>query len=141
MGKEFIGEDRGVAFDFHEVDGDGGDFGQHGAADGVGEGEGGVGEDEVDGGVVEVADVDAGPRVGGVVVEVVATVVVVVVIHGGGGGSGGAGGGVRITLWNSELKLANAFRGSSLCAGKSRKLGYVTCKTRHCSCHMRRRRG
>lgn len=49
MGKEFVGEDGGVAVDFDEVDGEGGDFGKHYAAEGVGEGEGGVLEDKVDG--------------------------------------------------------------------------------------------
>lgn len=48
MGEEFVGEDAGVALDLHEVDGQGGDFGEDGAAEGVGEGEAGVVEDEVD---------------------------------------------------------------------------------------------
>jgi len=43
--------------------GDGGDFGEHGAADGVGEGEGGVGEDKVDGRVVGLAGVSEEVRV------------------------------------------------------------------------------
>ncbi len=49
---EFIGEDGGVCSDFYEVDGDGRYLGEHGAAEGVGEGEGCVGENEVDGGFV-----------------------------------------------------------------------------------------
>lgn len=36
MGDEFIGEDGGVGEDLHGVDGDGGDFGEDGAAEGVG---------------------------------------------------------------------------------------------------------
>ena len=48
MCEEFIRKDGGVGLDFDEVDGDCGDFGEHGAAEGVGEGEGGVAEDEVD---------------------------------------------------------------------------------------------
>ena len=49
MCEEFVGKDGGVGFDFDEVDGYGRDFGEHGAAEGVGEGEGGVAEDEFDG--------------------------------------------------------------------------------------------
>ena len=37
MGDEFVGEDGGVGFDFYEVDCHGGDFGEHGATEGVGE--------------------------------------------------------------------------------------------------------
>ena len=39
VGDKFIGEDGGVGFDFDEVDGHRGDFGEDGAAEGVGEGE------------------------------------------------------------------------------------------------------
>ena len=39
MGDEFVGENGGVGFDFDEVDGHGGDFGENDAAEGVGEGE------------------------------------------------------------------------------------------------------
>lgn len=48
MGDELVGEDGGVGVDFDEVDAHGGDFGEHGAAEGVGEGEVDGGEDEVD---------------------------------------------------------------------------------------------
>lgn len=60
MGKEFVGQDGGVGFDFDEVDGHNGDFGEDGAAQGVGEGEGDVGENEIDIGGGDVADDDAG---------------------------------------------------------------------------------
>ena len=39
MGEHFVGEDRGVLFYFDEVDGHGGDFGEDGPPEGVGEGE------------------------------------------------------------------------------------------------------
>jgi hypothetical protein len=45
---EFVGEHGGVAYDLDLVDGDGGDFSKDGASEGVGEGEGGALEDEVD---------------------------------------------------------------------------------------------
>lgn len=47
MRDEFIGENGGIGFDFDDVDGDGGDFGEEGAAEGVG-------ESEVDGAEAEV---------------------------------------------------------------------------------------
>ena len=50
MREELVSEDGRVGVDFDEVDGDSGDFGEHGAPEGVGEGEGGIVEDEVDGG-------------------------------------------------------------------------------------------
>lgn len=49
VGEEFVGKDGGVAVDFHEIDGEGGDLREHYAPQGVGEGEGGVLEDEIDG--------------------------------------------------------------------------------------------
>lgn len=48
MGDEFVGEDGGVRFDLDDVDGDGGDFGEHHAPQGVGEGEVDGAEAEVD---------------------------------------------------------------------------------------------
>ena len=48
MGDELVREDGGVGGDVDEVDRQGGDFGEHDAAQGVGEGEGGRLEDEVD---------------------------------------------------------------------------------------------
>jgi hypothetical protein len=47
MGEEFVWQDRGVGFDFDEVDGYGGHFGEHDTPEGVGEGEIHVTEDEV----------------------------------------------------------------------------------------------
>ena len=38
MGDEFVGKDRGVGFDFDEVDCYGGDFSEDGAAEGISEG-------------------------------------------------------------------------------------------------------
>ena len=48
VGDELVGEDGGVCYNVDKVDGEGGDLGEHGAAEGVGEGEGGGLEDEVD---------------------------------------------------------------------------------------------
>lgn len=48
MGDEFISEDGGVGFNFDDVDGDGGDFREDGAAEGVGKGEVYGAEAEVD---------------------------------------------------------------------------------------------
>ena len=48
MGDKFVGKDRGVGFDFDEVDRHGGDFSEDGTAEGVGESEVGVGECKVD---------------------------------------------------------------------------------------------
>lgn len=39
VGEEFVGEDRGVLFDFDQVDGHRWDFGEDDSAEGVGEGE------------------------------------------------------------------------------------------------------
>ena len=39
MGNKLVGQYRGVGFDFYELDGYGGDFGEDGAAEGVGESE------------------------------------------------------------------------------------------------------
>ena len=60
MGEELVGEDGGVRGDLDDVDGEGGDLGEHGAAEGVGEGEGGVREGEVDGLRCGGADADGG---------------------------------------------------------------------------------
>ena len=49
MRDEFVGEHGRVGADVDEVDGEGGDLGQNGAAQGVGQGEGGRGQDEVAG--------------------------------------------------------------------------------------------
>ena len=48
MGDELVRQDGGVGYDVDEVDGEGRDLGEHGAAEGVGEGEGGGLQDEVD---------------------------------------------------------------------------------------------
>ncbi len=49
MGDKFVSENGGVGFDFDEVDGHGGDFGENGAPEGVGESEVNVLEGEVNG--------------------------------------------------------------------------------------------
>jgi hypothetical protein len=46
VGDEFVGEDGGVGFDLNQVDSHGGDFGEDGAAQGIGEGEVNVAEIE-----------------------------------------------------------------------------------------------
>lgn len=48
VGDELVRQDGGVGYDVDEVDGEGGDLGEHGAAERVGEGEGGGLQDEVD---------------------------------------------------------------------------------------------
>lgn len=48
MGDELVGEDGGVGFDLHKVDGHSRDFSEDGAAEGVGEGEVNVRKREVD---------------------------------------------------------------------------------------------
>lgn len=48
MGEKLVRKYRSVLFDFDEVDGHCGDFGKDDAAEGVGEGKGDGGEDEVD---------------------------------------------------------------------------------------------
>ena len=50
MCEELICEDGGVGVDLDEVYGYCGYLGEHGAAERVGEGEGGVAQDEIDGG-------------------------------------------------------------------------------------------
>jgi hypothetical protein len=52
MGDELVGENRGVGFDFDEIDGHGGNFGEDDTAEGVCKGEVYVAEDEYDGQVV-----------------------------------------------------------------------------------------
>lgn len=47
VGNEFIGQDGGVGFDLDEINGHGGDFGQHGAAQRVGKSKVDVAEGEV----------------------------------------------------------------------------------------------
>ena len=47
MGDKFVGKGRGVGLDFDKIDGHSGDFGEHGSAEGVGEGEIGVFKGEV----------------------------------------------------------------------------------------------
>ena len=49
MGDELVGEDGGIGFDFHEIDGHGGDFGKNYAAQGVCESEVDISKGEVDG--------------------------------------------------------------------------------------------
>ena len=46
VGDEFVGEDGGVGFDLNQVDSHGGDFGEDGTAQGIGEGEVNVAEVE-----------------------------------------------------------------------------------------------
>ena len=48
MCEELVGQDGGVGFYFDQIDGEGGDFGVQGAAERVGEAEGGVLEYKVD---------------------------------------------------------------------------------------------
>ena len=48
VGDELIGQDGGVGYDVDEVDGEGWDLGEHGAAERVGEGKGGGLQDEFD---------------------------------------------------------------------------------------------
>lgn len=49
MRDEFVGEDRSIGFDFNKVDSHSRDFGEDGAAEGVGESEVNVFKSEVDG--------------------------------------------------------------------------------------------
>lgn len=60
VGNELVVEDGGVDFDLDEVDGDGGDFGDHDAAEGVGDAGVGVSELELEVVVFELSDFDSG---------------------------------------------------------------------------------
>ena len=48
VGDELVGENGSVGYDVDKVDSEGGDLGEHGAAKGVGKGEGGGLQDEID---------------------------------------------------------------------------------------------